>query len=624
MADRRADHADPADARPDLDVGGPPRGDPPGRPATLPPALVPREKVADELADFYASAVRSAPGTLHHLVITMGAGKTDELKEVMRSSSERFVVCVPTHALGAEYERDLEGTPGGVFVRRGITAHGTAGDLTCRQFVRVSRVIRAGADPLMRVCPSCPQLKNHPAASGGPCPAYVAARVPEVDARIRILQSTRADAVLEGLLGIPGGDDDDDNDGEPDADDAADSTLGTALPIVVFDEPPPNVLTVTLTSGTAMSCRSYLARLRESARDGLVGILSPVLDALANHTLSSSDSLADILARAGMDESGLKDALKTAWSTRPQLTSASEKEMAVVTRSTTDLADDAHALTVISVLREAAFEPKRALYFKDEKGTEFFSARAPWVRQLRSYLLAGGRAMILDATGDPRDLRSLGISPDHKKTPIATNTKVVHVADAPGIERRWVEWRSGARSRHVVNSTVQVKNIRGPLRTIAKLAASRPGLLGIIAFKEVAALLRREIDRRTKDCAYRSDLLPDEFAALVDAKKSMLVGHYGAHRGMNSWKEATTMVTLGDPFPDLAVVRAEAQTLRSTSGSSDGVSARGRTESGIGSRAPDLGRAEAHRPRRQVGAEHQVGAAVGDDEDPQAPRRPDP
>lgn len=261
MADRRADHADPADAPADLAVAGSPRQAPPARVAAPPPVLVPREKVADELAEFYASAGSSAAGTLHHLVITMGSGKTVKLKEVMRSSSERFVVCVPTHALAAEYERDLVGAPGGVFVRRGITAHRTGSDLTCSQFVRVSRVIRAGADPLLRVCPSCPQLKSHRSA-GGPCPAYVAARLPEVDARIRILQATRADAVLEGMLGSAGGGDDDD-DGESDGDDAADSA---ALPVVVFDEPPANVLTVTLTSGTVLSCRRYLARLSTTAR----------------------------------------------------------------------------------------------------------------------------------------------------------------------------------------------------------------------------------------------------------------------------------------------------------------------------------------------------------------------
>lgn len=569
MADRRADpdHLDHDNDDVEQNAGGVADC---GRPAKKePPPLVPREQVAAELDRFYGEVLASAPGTLGMLVITPGAGKSHTLKSVMRTATERFTVCVPLHSLAAEYAADLEGAAGGVYVKRSVTAHRTNGERTCLRVVEVDRRIRAGIDPVKRICSSCRYAEAHPMADGGACPALSEALRPPEDARIRILQSAKADAVLEALVRKARGskgDVADVDDYEVDDSDEDDDELTTiepaSLPMVVIDEPPSMLAQVQLTRDTTRACRDYLGRLRPAVQEALAGAVLPLLDALDGSTLKSGDALFDVLTRSGKSEESIKVVLNAAWKGAPQLAADAEKDLAKDERTERDLQNVAHALSVITVLREAAFEPRRALFYKDEDGSQFLCARAPWVRLLRAYLRVGGRAVLLDATADPRDLRSLGIRPDHKRHPVPVILREIHVDDGPGVKRMWLQWASGPRSRHVVRGRVQTKNVRGPLRALARLWKTRPGLLGIIAMKEVAELMKREVEARKADPQYRSDLLPDEFLAMIDQGHEVLVGHYGAHRGLNSWSTATVMATLGDPFPNFASIRAEAQTLK--------------------------------------------------------------
>ncbi len=571
MADRRADpdHLDHDNDDVEQNAGGVADC---GRPAKkVPPALVPREQVAAELDRFYAEVLASAPGTLGMLVITPGAGKSHTLKSVMRTAPQRFTVCVPLHSLGAEYAEDLEGSHGGVYVKRSVTAHRTNGERTCLRVVEVDRRIRAGIDPVKRICSSCRYADNHPVADGGACPALTEALRPPEDARIRILQSAKADAVLEALVRkVRGakGDledvDDDDFGADDDSDHEHEQTDAgpPALPMVVIDEPPAMLLQVKLSPSTVRACRDYVDRLRPAVQAALTGVVIPMLDTLEARTLKSGDALLDVLQRAGKSEEVVNLSLKATWNGAPQLAAQAEKHLADEERTERDLSDTAHALAVITVLREAAFEPRRALFYKDEDGSQYLCARAPWVRHLRAYLRVGGRAVLLDATADPRDLRSLGIRSDHKRHPVPVILREIHVADGPGVNRMWLQWASGPKSRHVVGGRVQTKNLRGPLRALARLWKTRPGLLGIIAFKEVAELLRHEVEARRANPDHQSALLPDEFTAMIDDGHDVLVGHYGAHRGLNSWSTATVMATLGDPFPNLASIRAEAQTLK--------------------------------------------------------------
>ncbi len=215
---------------------------------------------------------------------------------------------------------------------------------------------------------------------------------------------------------------------------------------------------------------------------------------------------------------------------------------------------------MLTLLREAAFEPRRR-FVSLQGDTTIFVGRAAWVRQLRGWLLRGGRAVILDATANPAEYKALGLSGRNPDRRINLRHTDIHVQDAVGIERVFVRWGSGAKGRHVRDGEPAAKELRGVLREIAKLVEQHGGPLGVVAHKPVALALRREVELVARDALFESQLLPQEFAAVVRRGLELRIGWYGHQRGLNMWNGVAVHTTLGDPNPHVGVITAEATAL---------------------------------------------------------------
>lgn len=521
-------------------------------------SLVGREEAPRRIGAALRQLFDSAGGCLHHLVVTAGAGKSRAAAKAVAVMPVPFVVLVPTHALATEYETMLaaHGVTD-VHVQRGLTGLRVDGQHACLQRSRAQSLIAAGVDPAEALCGGCPHRLNHPLVSGGPCPAYQTRVAPSGPSRVRVLQSTRADAIIERLMDVHfprapfvEGNVESDED-EP--------VQPPPAPVLILDEPGDLMLTTSLSAGHCDEVRRYLSQLELSVRERLEGIVLPVLEAIEARTIEDGASIHDVLTRqARLDEASTGGILRGAWACR-RLGLSSEAVGELSMRG--DLEAARRSRELLTLLREAAFEPRRPCV--SVQGSQiYFASRAPWVRQLRSWVLRGGRAAVLDATGNPAEFRALGVSERRATGRVDFRVTEVHVADAPGVRRVFIKWGSGAKSRHVDASSKPVeKELQGVLREVARIAREQGGPVGLLAHKPVALALQHEVDALRAEIAYSSSLVPSELAALVRDGIELQIGWYGAHRGLNRWEGVAVLVTLGDPNPNLGKVHAEATAL---------------------------------------------------------------
>jgi hypothetical protein len=499
---------------------------------------------ASRTIDAAIQALIGAPAG-HSLLLrtTMGSGKSTKVREIVAKSSEPFVLFVPTHALADEYAAGLPG--GDVTVRRGVTGLRIVGQPACVQHDRASALVGHGLDPIDLLCPGCPAKDNHP-ATGGPCPALADAMRFTSGSRVRVQQNMRAGDVLNGLM-------------QQDLD-------ALARPIVIFDEPPPLIRTVSL--NTDRGVEALLRGARPSVQAAFGPVVRGVLRGASSSEVASGASLRDLLVLGLGGEPEADQALEHARRTwRFQMGAEAAQVLAEFIKDSGDSAPLRSARYLLDVLHEGVFQPRRPCISREDKtGTVTLASRSPWVRVLGRWLKTGGKAILLDATADPRDLRSMGIAATRQRP--AAHVAVlhvvdVHVADAPGVERIFHRWASGPRSRHVVavrgQNIVKWSELQGVLRHLASLVRARGGPLGILTDKPTAVALEHEWQRYKEDpAAGRGTTFPAEFIDLARSGLELRLGWYGAHRGLNKWRGVAVHATIGDPFPDVAATQAEA------------------------------------------------------------------
>lgn len=482
-------------------------------------SLVGKLEAEEALGRAVGMAISSEPGSLVLVRSTMGAGKSMVARAAIDSTKDvgtRWMLVVPTHELANQHAQALDAPDVGV--RRTVA---TAGG--CLREPEVRRLMVLGVEPEKRICPTCPHLGDH-GGQGSPCPAFQRATTPVDHSRVQVVQSTQCHVHISEAAWSP-----------------------EAKPIIVLDEPPDAVVTVEV----VRNAMSYVQLLQPSVGGNLAPLVRGVLEATARLKPGDKMTLREALGTSAAA------VIKEAKSVRMlSLKAEAERELA---GRTGDPKDVLSAKAFVEALLEAVHaHPKMNVLVMPNpddwgskvEGKAFLVAPAPWIRALRLFMYKGGKALILDGTADPGLLKFLGLK---------FEDVLIDVEDGPRVERTYVRWSNGSRRGHLSGRTVNWDRVQGVLRDLAGRCPPRTEV-GIIADKVLAQALQAEINQiRNKQPARVK--LPEEFVEAVIKASEVRVGWYGAHRGLDHWATCTVLATIGDPFPPVDVMHAEAMAL---------------------------------------------------------------
>jgi hypothetical protein len=517
------------------------------------PALVTAKEGAQQVRALVGEAF-GAPG-ITVILATPGLGKSQAVREALAARGEGAVYCVPNHELAAQTTAELARVglgathPVGVVSVRKLPLLSHA---ACQREEDVAAMIAAGAQARHDICPTCPHLPT----------CVPTQHKADPKAHVWVHQSAIAAGVLgqaaaklrQGLL--------------PGAEGPSPARLA------ILDEPPAVVEHLALPAGGGPLGAYALAKARGELSDGACETLGPVVEAL-REALGSPNleprSLRELLGTGEEADHVLRELIegRSGSAMRPAILAGAiegltREAQAPQHRATLARIEAVEAL--VGALTEAAHRPDAPCLFwlaphGEHPGGYQLTTRAPWVRAALEFQTAGGSVVILDATANAAALGAV----------FGEGLRVarVDVEDAPGMARRWARWASGARSRHVgPEKEPDPRQVRGALRRIAEQARTCGARnVGILAHKAVHEGLARAIEQVNEGSGAVPLLLPPEFVRLLLPQEDgspgveFVLGHFGAQRGLDRWKECELLVTLGDPHPNLGAVTAEALAL---------------------------------------------------------------
>jgi hypothetical protein len=495
-----------------------------------------------------------APG-ITAIVATPGLGKSQAVREALAARGEGAVYCVPNHELAGQTTAEL--------VRVGLLATHPVGVVSvrklpllshaaCQREEDVSAMIAAGAQARRDICPTCPHLAT----------CVPTQRKADPKAHVWVHQSAIAAGVLgqaaaklrQGLL--------------PGAEGPSPARLA------ILDEPPAVVEHLALPAVGGPLGAYTLAKARGELTDEARELLGPVVEGLSEALRSPNlgpRSLRELLGPRDDAEQVLRELTegRSVGAMRAAILAGAIEGLAKEAKAPQHRATLARIEAVEALGRalvEAAHRPDAPCLFwlaphGEHAGGYQLTTRAPWVRAALEFCAAGGSVVVLDATANASALGAV----------VGEGLRVerVDVEDAPGTRRLWARWASGARSRHVgPEQEPDPRQLRGALRRIAE-QTRRCGArsVGILAHKAVHEGLERAIEQVRGGSGVTPLLLPAEFVRLLGPREDgspgveFVLGHFGAQRGLDRWKECELLVTLGDPHPNLGAVTAEALAL---------------------------------------------------------------
>jgi hypothetical protein len=520
-------------------------------PQATPALLLAPELAAVRITSTIKSLASMRSGVLGLLRTTMGSGKSTAVREIAAASEQEWLLLVPMYPLAEEHLKKLRelGLPvEEAEVERPITGARHNGKPECVQQEVALRLSSAGLDPAAQLCGSCPYAAAHP-RTGGTCPAKPAKGGA---ARIRIRAHTRAAEILRFTRWTC-------------------AKSRAPLPIVCIDEPP-DTMTVRPYQGDAQAISVVLASMPELAQERIAPAIEAVVRALDE---GFTGSLRACLERA-LDPGKVEDVLRALNRSVVGVSGEAANDIGSHIAKNKVAADrfrDAREL--IGLMIEASFRPNHPLIVRKDREVRLV-ARAAWVREVAAYVRAGGKVILLDATIDVNEVRSLGIgaggivkqltagddgaatavpaAPARRAVPLVVTD--VHVEDHEGAERIFYRWASGPRSHHVsMERKVRWKELQGVLRHLAGLVAAKGGPLGIITDQPTREALSDEWDRLVADPTAKTPL-PPEFAKLAGSGLTIIFGHFNAHRGLNAWEGVKVHAVIGDHFLPVADVAA--------------------------------------------------------------------
>jgi hypothetical protein len=480
-------------------------------PAEGAPATVDAENLT-ELADFFSEALNADEPALHVLRITAGAGKTGAALPaavgLAKGGTRRVTIVVPTHRLGKEIEERLarQGAAPTAVWRPVSLAHESS---ACKVKPLARALATIGPSPRAVLCGKCPHRADCPEAAGS---------TKDASARpLRILQH----AAVSGAFAEAGKQD-----------------------VVLVDELPDMTRKLVVTPQTLdamVSLRPYVdgATFNAVARvhAALIGAVDVAVEGM---------SLRNLLSAGGgpNDEPADVEPLLEALRGKIEVNRAKvAKSAAYVIRNgrgnDRSLTEIANALELLRALQCAAKQPDAALVHQGEDwGLELVYV-APWLDEASEAAKRGAAVVVMSATVPVERLRT-GAS-------VPVRAKVLHVADAPGIRRVWVQNASASRKRWCASGgRAHAKNLRGALYDVAcelQKAAARSVL--VVSFKRLVPALQAAFAEATEGGS--PELVPENLAAWLREGGQVEFLWFGAVEGVDDYREVDAVVTLGDP-----------------------------------------------------------------------------
>lgn len=177
-------------------------------------------------------------------------------------------------------------------------------------------------------------------------------------------------------------------------------------------------------------------------------------------------------------------------------------------------------------------------------------------------LHAEGRTVLLDAAPDLSVL-SKTVGYDLSKRCVA-----IAAADGAPIHRTHLHWSGGSRRTLLAEGKLQADRYASALRAVIAWAMEDPacrslGLITLMPYRLVIDAVKKPEDKATLRAWRRSGRTEPQLAAAVEVlapvlarwSGELLLGHYGAMRGLDSMKGVDAIATLADPWPHLGEVR---------------------------------------------------------------------
>lgn len=487
------------------------------------PGLLSKDVATEHLRAAVEEITKAEPGSCTVLRSTMGLGKSAQVREVVRATGEvgtTWVMVVPTHALAAQHEAELDDPS--VQVRRSLgVIQG------CVRRDDVGRLMTLGLDPGKTLCPTC-EHKDDYQGSGNPCPAFLERTVVAQAVRVQILQNAQCHVHIMKA-----------------------ARSNQSKPILVLDEPPEALVTVVVDAATEQAVERVLSRLQPAQERALRPVVQSIMSAADKLATGVGRTLQEVV---GEDAADITASVKSIRSLTYRSGARTEVVRGVDRRLQESLEHGkaflealigaVHANPTMRILAKP--DPKS--WKSNQPAKAFLVAPAPWIRATRFFLGCGGKALILDGTADTALLRYFGLM---------FKEVVIDVEDGPKVERVHVKWADGPKKRHLVgNTVVKWASLRGVLRDVAR-RCSRTSSIGIIADKILAKSLQEQIGL-LRSAQPATVELPWEFVERIQEARDVKITWYGNHRGLDTFMTCRTLVTLGDPFPPVDVAHAQA------------------------------------------------------------------
>ena len=248
-----------------------------------------------------------------------------------------------------------------------------------------------------------------------------------------------------------------------------------------------------------------------------------------------------------------------------------------------------------SVFRAVRSDAKQVVRREDRSGVPTLLLTGPdedFVAALR----AEGTTVVLDA--DP-DVATLSAAAGY---PLAERVTRVWARDGAPVERTHLQWSQGSKRALMEDGAFQFARFAGALRAAIAWALEDPDArsLGLLTFKPFRRAIDVALAPSSGDAEKKARAAGLSTRAIAEARAvlgpvlaawpgTVACGHYGALRGLDTWKDCDALVTIADPWPHLGEVRNDVAYL-------EGAEADGRAEW--------LARAELEQAQGRIRAPH--------------------
>lgn len=521
----------------------------------------PVAEVTAELVD----AIRRAPDGLTVIEAQCGLGKTTAARavaieraaklhstpgeHVQAPHGSKTALSVPTTALALQEVSKLRAE--GASVRRlfgPLSVLGEDGKPVCR-FADSARALANGGQSIP--FEFCEGRNKTPCEHRETCPAYGGEEGPH-DARITVGPHGLLDA-LNGWAGATG--------------------------LFIIDEPPPALETVVLTVAELEETTASLRYFKNHYASAMAGALLAVthwtrlfapLDEAGPLALAFEVGIAPDLEQRAYDATGATkavDAVRAAFPPEHTGTTAPPIEAHVVemTRRWPGLARQVGTASKVlrAIWRAVCADTGQVIARVEEREGKGRVLVITWSHEpLKRAFTREGSCVVTDASASvhlPVYASMVGYEPP---------THRFAAADGAPIQRTFLHTKGATRSSWLDHGRLVVgAGLVRAVRTAVDWVLEEPETrqVGIVAWKVLELALRAALGDDVGDAWLASGQRPEVLGEVRASLGPMLarlpgrpkLGHYGALRGLDDWRDLDAVITLGDPWPNIGDVQHE-------------------------------------------------------------------